>query len=308
MQYARSAGKAANADDAAKLDGLAPEAYIQPQDNLLDNGYFEINQQNKAEYTGATYTIDRWQMSIARGKLNVNDGYVTLTNTSETGAQYFRQPFEILFQEGDVLTLAVMLRGSGQGQLFLGDSATGANIGGGLSFTPTDSWKVYIKTIKIGSIIPKYFILACVGQNARFDIKCAKTEYGPYFTGWPVWNYALELAKCQRYALEMVSAFNTKFGEIGAGSASNAIRAVIFCPVPVSLRVKPTVSFTGDFRLVESGSWQEGIPVTSITVNQTTTNGVSLYVNTAGGLSAGKWYKLAFNNSEQNSLLLNANL
>lgn len=308
MQYARSAGKAANADDAAKLDGLAPEAYIQPQDNLLDNGYFEINQQNKAEYTGATYTIDRWQMSIARGKLNVNDGYVTLTNTSETGAQYFRQPFEILFQEGDVLTLAVMLRGSGQGQLFLGDSATGANIGGGLSFTPTDSWKVYIKTIKIGSIIPKYFTLACVGQNARFDIKCAKTEYGPYFTGWPVWNYALELAKCQRYALEMVSAFNTKFGEIGAGSASNAIRAVIFCPVPVSLRVKPTVSFTGDFRLVESGSWQEGIPVTSITVNQTTTNGVSLYVNTAGGLSAGKWYKLAFNNSEQNSLLLNANL
>lgn len=308
VQYARSAGKAANADDAAKLDGLAPEAYIQPQDNLLDNGYFEINQQNKAEYTGATYTIDRWQMSIARGKLNVNDGYVTLTNTSETGAQYFRQPFEILFQEGDVLTLAVMLRGSGQGQLFLGDSATGANIGGGLSFTPTDSWKVYIKTIKIGSIIPKYFTLACVGQNARFDIKCAKTEYGPYFTGWPVWNYALELAKCQRYALEMVSAFNTKFGEIGAGSASNAIRAVIFCPVPVSLRVKPTVSFTGDFRLVESGSWQEGIPVTSITVNQTTTNGVSLYVNTAGGLSAGKWYKLAFNNSEQNSLLLNANL
>ena len=139
-------------------------------------------------------------------------------------------------------------------------------------------------------------------------LQAAKAEKGSIFTGWPVWNYALELAKCQRYALEMVSAFNTKFGEIGVGSASNAIRAVIFCPVPVSLRVKPTVSFTGDFRLVESGSWQEGIPVTSITVNQVTTNGVSLYVDTAGGLSAGKWYKLAFNNSEQNSLLLNANL
>lgn len=139
-------------------------------------------------------------------------------------------------------------------------------------------------------------------------LQAAKAEKGSIFTGWPVWNYALELAKCQRYALEMVSAFNTKFGEIGVGSASNATRAVIFCPVPVSLRVKPTVSFTGDFRLVESGSWQEGIPVTSITVNQVTTNGVSLYVDTAGGLSAGKWYKLAFNNSEQNSLLLNANL
>ena len=303
--YASNAGKAA---DATKLNGLPPEAYIQPQGNILDNEHFEINQQTKKEYTEAGDTVDRWQMSINRGKLTVNDGYVTLTCTSETGAQYFRQAFEILFQEGDVLTLAVMLRGNGQGQLFLGDSETGANIGGGLSFTPTDDWKVYIKTIQIGSVIPKYFTLACVGQNAHFDIKRAKAEYGLYFTGWPVWNYALDLAKCQRYALEMVSAFNTKFGEIGVGSASNAIRAVIFCPVPVSLRVKPTVSFTGDFRLVESGSWQEGIPVTSITVNQVTTNGVSLYVDTAGGLSAGKWYKLAFNNSEQNSLLLNANL
>ena len=225
-------GEALYASNAGKLNGLAPEAYIQPQDNILDNGYFEINQQTKPEYTGATYTVDRWQMSVNRGKLTVNDGYITLTNTSETGAQYFRQAFEILFQEGDVLTLAVMLRGNGQGQLFLGDSETGANIGGGLSFTPTDDWKVYIKTIKVGSVIPKYFTLACVGQNAHFDIKRAKTEYGPYFTGWPVWNYALELAKCQRYQF-----YVSRFCVCASNNNGSALDVLV--PLPITMRTIP---------------------------------------------------------------------
>ena len=315
MQYARSAGKAANADDAAKLDGLAPEAYIQPQDNLLDNGYFEINQQNKAEYTGATYTIDRWQMSIAHGKLNVNDGYVTLTNTSETGAQYFRQPFEILFQEGDVLTLAVMLRGSGQGQLFLGDSATGANIGGGLSFTPTDSWKVYIKTIKIGSIIPKYFTLACVGQNARFDIKCAKTEYGPYFTGWLVWNYALELARCQRYQIEIFDKKITGQSYLAQVKANGSTLAYGAIPIPVSMRdgvlpvIKTDCSADNPYLAfgVCSSGYNSRIEITEISVYSKMNNGVVLRAKGSDFIQ-GNDYQIYVNNTSAHHFLLNCNL
>ena len=306
-------GQALYATNAGKLNGLAPEAYIQPQDNLLDNGYFEINQQNKAEYTGATYTIDRWQMSIAHGKLNVNDGYVTLTNTSETGAQYFRQPFEILFQEGDVLTLAVMLRGSGQGQLFLGNSATGANIGGGLSFTPTDSWKVYIKTIKIGSIIPKYFTLACVGQNARFDIKCAKTEYGPYFTGWPVWNYALELAKCQRYYFNTINKDNYAYITMAAVARTNN-RLMAIVNAPVSMRIRPTPKIVGKiiirrYNAVTIKEINENIA--SINCYSSLPWNLSLDITLTDGTTpfvAGEYYNLIIENMTGNYLEFNANL
>ena len=291
-------GEALYASNAGKLNGLVPEAYIQPQENLFINWNLKnpVNQQNKTNYTESGYCIDMWIGGLTSEattgySLNVTpDGLVLLP------LHYVLQYFEQVTWEGELVTFALLMDG--------------------ILYTVSWKWNKdaeyeLIANFK-GLLIwysGKYKYIQLLSTAAsNLILQAAKAEKGSIFTGWPVWNYALELAKCQRYALEMVSAFNTKFGEIGVGSASNAIRAVIFCPVPVSLRVKPTVSFTGDFRLVESGSWQEGIPVTSITVNQVTTNGVSLYVDTAGGLSAGKWYKLAFNNSEQNSLLLNANL
>ena len=305
-------GQALYATNAGKLNGLAPEAYIQPQDSILDDGYFKINQQTKEIYDKPGYTVDRWAIIGEYTKAEVVDDGIKITTTQPTRLNIFMQPIEI---EKDLIGEDLAATAE------LGDSSNGADIhiqaysashlflGESQKFVNSNSAETFHFVVPENTKYLQFiFRPAVYGQETFFVIKRAKLEKGRRFTGWQAWNYALELAKCQRYALEMVSAFNTKFGEIGVGSASNAIRAVIFCPVPVSLRVKPTVSFTGDFRLVESGSWQEGIPVTSITVNQVTTNGVSLYVDTAGGLSAGKWYKLAFNNSEQNSLLLNANL
>ena len=279
-----------------------------PQPNILDGWYFvdPVNQRGQKEYTGATYTVDRWQMSINRGKLNVNDGYVTLTNTSATGAQYFTQPFEVRFKERDILTLAVMLRGNGQGQLFLGDSETGANIGGGLSFTPTNDWKVYIKTVKIGNKIPKYFTLACVGENAHFDIKCAKTEYQKRFTGWPAWDYGAELAKCQRYQYYKSGLW--KFLGIGIcpGFVNGKYELTTFVSLPVTMRTNPVADFKNLY--VTGGvSDYKAHKVTGIRVVQDYIGGVELALQTDDTLEAGVPYYLAIKDTN-GYFYLNANL
>ena len=309
-------GEVAYASNAGKLNGLASEAYIQPQDDMLINSnwqYGYINQIGQTRYNTDGYCLDNWY--AYNTDVIINSGSINIKSKAQDSYKHFSQITEHTLKAGNVYTITMLAKINSAENAFFRPSTkqlSGITGASGLKLTAGSKFELYsytfIPTEDVESGTLDFIAGNGASHNYDIDLAAVKLEPGPRFTGWPVWNYALELAKCQRYALEMVSAFNTKFGEIGVGSASNATRAVIFCPVPVSLRVKPTVSFTGDFRLVESGSWQEGIPVTSITVNQVTTNGVSLYVDTAGGLSAGKWYKLAFNNSEQNSLLLNANL
>ena len=93
--YARNAGKAKNADDAAKLDGLAPKAYIQPQVNILDNGHFEINQQTKKMYDNRGYTVDRWAIVGEYTKAEVVEDGIKIITTQPTTLNIFIQVIEI---------------------------------------------------------------------------------------------------------------------------------------------------------------------------------------------------------------------
>ena len=291
-------GEALYASNAGKLNGLVPEAYIQPQENLFINWNLKnpVNQQNKTNYTESGYCIDMWIGGLASEattgySLNVTpDGLVLLP------LHYVLQYFEQVTWEGELVTFALLMDG--------------------ILYTVSWKWNKdaeyeLIANFK-GLLIwysGKYKYIQLLSTAAsNLILQAAKAEKGSIFTGWPVWNYALELAKCQRYALEMVSASNNEHGKVGIGNVLNEITAVIFCPTPVSLRTTPSASFAGNFRLVESGRWEDGIPVTSINANHVTTNGISLYVNTTGGLHVGKCYELVFNSSERNSLLLNANL
>lgn len=152
--------------------------------NLLINWDFRnpVNQRGLSEYTGVTYTVDMWQLNANRGKLNVNNGYITLTNTAASGAEYLRQGFERNFETGDVLTLSAEIRGNGSGQLFLGNSTDGANIGGYTEYTATSDWQVITFTKTLESTLPKWWVIQVTGQNAHVDIRRAKLELGSVST------------------------------------------------------------------------------------------------------------------------------
>ena len=236
--------------------------------NLLDNWYFAgggsqqgggqlpINQRWKAEYAGVGYAIDRWQLSVARGKLTLNHGFITLTNTAASGAEYLRQSLEPDFHTGDVLTLTFFVRGNAQGQVFLGNRETGANIGAGTaSFTASAEWQPVAITIKLGSTLPGYAVIQITGNGAYLDILAAKLEVGAvqslahkegdtWVLNDPPPNYQQELAKCQRYQFKV----EANSGRYAGSSRENINTVQMFIPTPVTPRANPSYP-SGSIRL-----------------------------------------------------------
>ena len=105
------------ADDSTKLGGKAPEYYLQPR-NLLDNSDFRnpVNQRGATSYTGAGYTIDRWENNSAACKLTVENGCIHMQNNSDstsTATQFIRQKIEnpsALI--GKTITIAARVKGN----------------------------------------------------------------------------------------------------------------------------------------------------------------------------------------------------
>ena len=172
------------ADINANMDIIDAELAKKSNENLLINWDFRnpVNQRGQSEYSGITYTVDMWQLNVNHGKLNVNDGYITLTNTAASGAEYLRQGFERNFETGDVLTLSAEIRGNGSGQLFLGNSTDGANIGGYTEYTATSDWQIITFTKTLESTLPKWWVIQTTGQNTYIDIRRVKLELGSVST------------------------------------------------------------------------------------------------------------------------------
>ena len=96
---------------------------------------------------------------------------------------------------------------------------------------------------------------------------------------------------------------------IGSGSALTEQQAVIFIPTPISLRTDPSVRFNGNIKLVlGSDFWANGINVVSASIQNSSSNGVSIYANVNDGLIPGNWYHLVYMDGEISSFYFNANL
>lgn len=125
-------------------------------------------------------------------------------------------------------------------------------------------------------------------------------------------NFQQELAKCQRYQIELVTPENlNSYSMIGLTVAQSSNRAYVSVLLPVPLRIKPTATISGTAYFSNSGTWNTGIKVSSVTDIRRMGNGVSIGFLPEGTLTAGQTYVVAFappEEGETNSLLLDANL
>lgn len=316
-QYASNAGKAANADDAAKLNGLAPEAYIQPQDNILDDGHFKINQQTKKIYDNPGYTVDRWRILGEYTKAEVVDDGIKITTTQPTLLNIFLQPIEV---EKDLIgeELAATVE--------LGDSSNGAEVrvhayssdnsllGGNHKFVNSNSVETFHFVVPENTKRIQFIFRPTIyGQETFFVIKRAKLEKGRRFTGWPVWNYALELAKCQRYYFNTINKDNYAYITMAAVARTNN-RLMAIVNAPVSMRIRPTPKIVGKiiirrYNAVTIKEINENIA--SINCYSSLPWNLSLDITLTDGTTpfvAGEYYNLIIENMTGNYLEFNANL
>ena len=304
-------GEALYASNAGKLDGLAPEAYIQPQDNILDNGHLEVNQQAKKLYDKPGLTVDRWEIIGEYTKVEVVDDGIKITTTQPTMLNIFIQRIEIekdLIREELAATVALGDSSNVVEARVHAYSSNNAYLSGTNKFVNNNSTETF------GFIVPEntkrlQFIFRPAvfdGQETFFVIKRAKLEKGRRFTGWPVWNYALELAKCQRYQYYKSGLW--KFLGIGIcpGFINGKYELTMFVALPVTMRTNPVATFENLYVTGGVSSYKTH-KVTGIRAVQDYIGGVELALQTDDTLEIGVPYYLAIKDTN-GYFYLNANL
>ena len=171
--------------------------------NIADNPNFRINQRGQSEYT-ETYTVDRWKTGGA--KLTVNDGFITLENTTEKATatiyQVVENPtalsgktvvlsFDYNFKtEGAWISVQAVTNGSWNPSEPVQLTDTGRNVKSTVIALPEN-----LTDLRLAIVIHT----TDSAPLATVDIYGAKLELGEIATPIVPADPATELAKCQRY-------------------------------------------------------------------------------------------------------------
>ena len=184
------------------LIGRLCESYIGT--NLLTNPDFAVNQRGLASYSSSGDTVDRWKTGGA--KLTVDDGFITLENTTAKAAATIYQVVENptalsgktvalsfdydLKTEGAWISVQAVANGSWNPSAPVQLTNTGRNVKSTVITLPENLTDLRLALV-IHSTDSAPFAIA--------DIYGAKLEFGKIATPIIPADPATELAKCQRY-------------------------------------------------------------------------------------------------------------
>lgn len=238
-------------------DGTAKATGYPCNDNLLDNPYFvgggsqqgsgqfPINQRGETEYSASGYTIERWAIS-SNSILSIEKDFIQIH--FDASIRDFYQRVESARVPAGKYTFSILYSSDRPIRLY---SYTSDYVIGYADFQPTDTPQVASCVFTVPDITN--FLTAHVqSREADCNIKlyAAKFEPGPVQTlahkengEWvlnaPPPNYALELAKCQRYQV-VYKATGDLF--LSAGIKGGAADCFPF-KFPVPMRAVPTISY-----------------------------------------------------------------
>ena len=280
--------------------------------NLLDNWYFAdpINQRGQTSYTGAVYGVDRWR-SLTGNTISVEMSGLRITGSNYTSFSNMIQqniPEELLNAlDGKTVTASILVAEN------TGGGAVAARLGPAPGSAVTTGLSTYTVTFNKSS--HSYFCIQCATpETANFVVQAVKLELGTQQTlarkavdgTWvlidPPPNKAEELAKCQRYCL--VIAPNNSYAPSGNGMVQTTASARIIIPTPVSLRVNPSILYTGAWQLLANGLSQT---ITAMSVAGSSTNAVQLDV-ASSGLVVGQGVVMRTYNDLAAKIILSADL
>jgi hypothetical protein len=144
-------------------------------------------------------------------------------------------------------------------------------------------------------------------NGATLAISGVQLERGTQATSFEYRQYGTELALCQRYTQVFGGDSNyDSVGSTGIAANANSIDYYSF-PLAVQLRAKPSVSYSGNWRVDDgytAGYSVSNINVQSNSISKTTAN---IFI-TASSLTGGRAYQLQTNNSTASRLILSSEL
>lgn len=285
-------------DEVIKAIGYTP-GMTNP--NLLDNPWFQINQRGESSYVGAVYGVDRWISRSSTITVTANsDSSITVKNTGDSAA-YFAQYLEDGFFPSGKYTLSVNV---------LSASGTPNSDGNyGTAYLVYGSEPSISSSVGIASINPKIYSITLnpsdkvvrvqftIAAGCSITLKAVKLENGFVSTlaNDAAPDYAVELAKCQRYYFR-IGGKAIYANMVGVAASSTVVNFII--PTPVSLRQSGSANITygGNIYAAISSGTSDKFEITGFTLGGVQSNVVWVTATTSG-VTKGNAYYLRFEGS-----------
>lgn len=253
--------------------------------NLLINPFFKVNQRGNITYTSSGYCVDNWEITYkdtGNYGVTVHDDYIMLSagQERETRVDQFIEDADAVF--GKTVTGSALLE---DGTLRTGSAVFQKSSGGYTTETIyTDTTFSFL--LQSGPSM-NALVRLVVKEGKSVGVRAVKLEFGNTQTlayqddsgAWQLLEQPdpLELLKCQRYCL--VISPNTSYGPAGNGMVQTTSSAKIVIPTPVSLRINPSLMFSGSWQLLANGLSQD---ITNMSVAGSSPNTVQLDVASSG--------------------------
>lgn len=261
-----------------KTSGLSNE-------NLLDNGWFTVNQRGFTSGTTAAYLdkycVDRWKISY---RSSGSDGTVTLTSSglqivaSANGSAVITHTLLNSLAIGTPFTLSVLFS---NGTI----ESYSDNMASSLA-------KVFDDVILRAQ---PNVVQVDVRPSKTVTIRAVKLELGSVSTleNDVEPNYTTELLKCQRFFYRILAGAETPLVAIGYAIDATRCRATILLPTKMRTGL-PSVSFYGTFQINSDDTSHNVAAVDSVQVSNGNLQPLTL---TTSGLTAGHLCALILSNT-----------
>ncbi len=229
--------------------------------NLLDNPDFKINQRGQSEYTGITYTVDRWRTFDSKSKIQVvNSGIkiTTLTAANENENtnplfQIFDRPVDTYNGKQFTLSLkAINITGPWRVCIRFGKSFPSGDYVTVTYRTISSEINHWTFTVPDQAVSMRIGIVqhgpggSAIGDT--ITIEWIKLELGAVATPFIPPNPATELLKCQRYYWKSLPANHDYHSPCLISERWDNNTAMVYrCEIqpPVQMRVTPSLKVNG---------------------------------------------------------------
>ena len=276
--------------------------------NLVDNWYFggggtgdgvfPVNQRGQTSYTGTVYGPDRWKGGNNQSVMELVSGGLKIS--TDGGYRTFIQPCDNATKAnlaGKTGTISVIEDGvlyTATGTFGTRFDAVGAKY----------SYAVYTEgnqIVRIGG-----------GADGAAVISAIKVELGDtqtlahYDGGWvlnEIPDFATELAKCQRYFVDLSYPYHNAYANFGMGIATSTTTIAIQFYLPVTMANNTTtLSSTGTFRITNT------IKTTNLALSRVSGNVVEITATTGANVTTGMPYAINADANASSRIYISAEL
>ena len=273
--------------------------------NLLHNWDFRnpVNQRGQSSYSVSNYTIDRWRTNDASISVNINSGYITVSNNG-AAEKHFLQQLEFMVP-GDY-TVSLLLA---NGDILSESLNVNDSVAGGSGGSSVKSLTAGLR-VQIGDFSSKPAFKLLIAPGYSFNIVAIKLELGSVSTlaNDPPADFGEELRKCQRYLFNAIDTPASGVGAaLGTGIALSATEIRILLPIPAHMRsIAATVilSSPSHFQCVGAST----LNISALAYGATSSNSVMLIATVTGATPGQSYYLRRATGATDGHLLISKEL